>query len=311
MWRKLIPVFLLIVLAFSSIAFAAYPDKNINFVVPFGAGGATDVVGRKLAQLMEGYLNTRIIVDNKPGAGSGIGMNYVYNQKPNGYTLGLGGAHLVVSSVQQATLYPAHDFTNIARINLDPFVLAVKANSPYRSIEELIQASTKATISLGNAGANTTTFMVCAAINEATDANFNIFPADGGAQMRALLLGGHIDAGIFSQSELLGYEEELRPLLVMSDQRTSLYPDVPSVAEFGWSNIPEGSWRMISGPPGMPADVVQTIQEAVAKAVSDPEWVAWSQENGFIELFLTGEELDHYVREQEAIFAALIEKIGL
>lgn len=311
MLKKTIALALLVVMAFAGIAAAAYPDKNITFVVPFGAGGATDVVGRKLAQLLENYLGARIIIDNKPGAGSGIGMNYVYNQKPNGYVLGLGGAHLVVSSVQKATLYPAHDFTNIARVNLDPFVLGVQASSPYQSIEELIQASNEGTISLGNAGANTTTFMVCAALNDATESNFNIFPADGGAQMRALLLGGHIQAAIFSQSELLGYEEEIRPLLVMSDQRTSLYPDVPSVVEFGWSGIPEGSWRMVSGPAGMPEDIVRTLQEAIQKAVTDPEWVEWSKENGFIELFLTGAELDQYVREQEVIFTNLIEKIGL
>lgn len=311
MWKKVIALSLLMVIGFSSLGFAAYPDRNINFVVPFGAGGATDVVGRKLAQLMEKYLDTRIIIDNRPGAGSGIGMNYVYNQRPNGYVLGLGGAHLVVSSVQKATLYPAHDFDNIARINLDPFVLAVKADSPYDNIEDLMAATKEKTISLGNAGVSTTTYMVAAAINESTGSNFSIFPADGGAQMRALLLGGHIDAGIFSQSELRGYEDELKPLLVMSDQRTVTNPDVPSVAEFGWENIPEGSWRMVSGPPGLPQDVKDKLVAAIEQAVNDPEWVEWSAENGFLELFLTGDELDQYVREQEAIFENLITNLGL
>ncbi|HOB41143.1 MAG: tripartite tricarboxylate transporter substrate binding protein [Limnochordia bacterium] len=289
----------------------AYPTRNITFVIPFNPGGATDVVGRQLAQFAEKYLGTRFIIDNRPGAGSGIGMNFVYNSRPDGYTLGLGGAHLVVSSVLQATQYPAHEFTNIARINLDPFVLAVRADSPYQSIEGLIAATHEQAISLGNAGVNTTTYMVCAAINSVTGANFNIVPADGGAQMRALIIGGHIDGGIFSQSELIGYEEELRPLLVMSDQRTVLYPEVPCVAEFGWTGIPEGSWRMVTAPPGLSEDIKSALVEAFHKVVNDPEWIAWSQSNGFIELFLAGEELDQYVRDQEELFTDLVQAIGL
>lgn len=308
--KKTLVMTLVSMLLLSGLAMA-YPTRDITMVIPFSPGGATDVVGRQLAQFMEKYLGARVIVDNRPGAGSGIGMNYVYNQRANGYTLGLGGAHLVVSSVQQATLYPAHDFDNIARINLDPFVLAVRASSPYQTIEELIAATHEQVINLGNAGVNTTTYMVCAALNLSTGSNFNIVPADGGAQMRAFLIGGHIDAGIFSQSELLGYEEELRPLLVMSDQRTVLYPDVPSVAEFGWEDIPEGSWRMVTAPPRLPEDVKAALVDAFEKVVSDPEWLAWSQTNGFIEQFLVGEELDQYVLDQEELFRDLIAAIGL
>lgn len=310
MLKKVLTITLLSMLLLSGLAMA-YPTRNITMVIPFNPGGATDVVGRQLAQFSEKYLGTRVIIDNRPGAGSGIGMNYVYSQRPDGYTIGLGGAHLVVSSVQQATLYPAHDFDNLARINLDPFVLAVRADSPYQTIEELIAATADNVISLGNAGANTTTFMVCAALNRSTGSTFNIVPADGGAQMRAFLIGGHIDAGIFSQSELLGYEEDLRPLLVMSEQRTVLYPEVPSVAEFGWKDIPEGSWRMVTAPPGLSDEVKATLIAAFEQVVNDPEWLAWSEANGFIELFLTGEELDQYVLEQEKLFTDLIAAIGL
>ncbi len=310
MFKKVLALTLVSMLLLSGLAMA-YPSRNITMVIPFSPGGATDVVGRQLAQFMEKYLGTRLIVDNRPGAGSGIGMNFVYNQRPNGYTLGLGGAHLVVSSVQKATQYPAHNFDNIARLNLDPFVLAVRTDSPYHTIEELIAATHEQVISLGNAGSNTTTYMVSAALNLSSGSAFNIVPADGGAQMRAFLIGGHIEAGIFSQSELLGYEEDLRPLLVMSDQRTVLHPEVPSVAEFGWKDIPEGSWRMITAPPGLAEDVKATLIDALEKVVNDPEWLAWSQSNGFIEQFLVGEELDQYVRDQEVLFRDLIAAIGL
>ena len=231
MKRSAIFITLLIALIASGTLFAGgvaevvYPDpeKNITVVVPHAAGGSTDLIFRTLAEEMKKVSGTNFLVTNITGAGSATGTNEVINNEADGYMFLGAGTHTTAATMQGLTNgYKELDY--IAALNWDPFIVAVRNDKSWKSLQELV-ADAKANpgkISLGNAGMGGATGVASVGLNLAFNKSFNVTPFNGGADLIASVLGGHCDVGIFSQSEVVANSDSFRPLVILSEGHSSL-----------------------------------------------------------------------------------------
>ncbi len=293
-----------------------YPSRPITAIVPMNPGGGTDLVGRAFAEALKKQLNQNIVVENVPGAGSAIGTTKLHGSKPDGHTLGVIGGFLVSTSLLGAAKFPATDLTHIARLSQETFVLSVKADAPWKTLQDIIDASKKepGKITLGTAGSGALTHLAAEALNQKTGAKFNVIHFAGGAKEITAVLGGHVSSGIFSQVEVLPYggaEAKLRTLAVFSDKRTEKLPEVPTLKELGILGVPQGAWQGLAAPKGIPDAVKKTLVEAATKASQDPDWLGFLSKNGLTATFLTGPEHDAFIQREIETIGGLLKVIGL
>ncbi|MBM3556240.1 MAG: tripartite tricarboxylate transporter substrate binding protein [Alphaproteobacteria bacterium] len=297
-------------------AFAqAYPNKEITLIVPFNPGGSTDVVGRGFAEAIKPILGQPVAVQNLPGAGTATGFTRLADHKADGHTLAVMGPFMVSTALRGQLKVPLADYTYIARISQETFVLGVPAASPLKSIKDFVAAAkAKAgTIGIGTAGSGTLTHLTAAALGKAIGADLNIVHFSGGGQLTPAVLGGHIDAGVFSQVETLahvGAEGKLRVLAVFTDSRSAKLPDVPTLKESGISGVPAGPWQGIVAPKGLPADIKSALQGAIAKTVESAAWKAFLDKNGLRPFHAVGAELDAFLKSEIDQTGALLKAIG-
>jgi tripartite-type tricarboxylate transporter receptor subunit TctC len=292
-----------------------YPSKPIHLIVPMGAGGGTDRVARALAETLKNYLPQPVLVDNLPGAGSVVGMSKLHSSKPDGYTLGVVSGYLITTALEGMAKFPATDFTFVAKTSADTFTFSVPADSKYKTLKEIIDASKTEPdkITLANAGTGALTHLAGVALNQNTGSKFRIVPFVGGAKEITALLGGHIDAGVFSLSEVLGQSQpggKIRNLAVFSDRRTPKLPDTPSLSELGIKGVPEGPWQGIAAPKGLPDDIKNTLIEVVTKAAKDPSWKDFIDKFGYADRFLSGKEFEAFFKEDIRMLEGLMKSIG-
>lgn len=284
------------------------PGRPVTLVVPFSAGGGTDIIARKLAQVLERAVGVPVVVRNVPGAGSAIGTHEVMGARPDGHTLLVSGTHTITAVLQGYTTRGMDALTHVASLNWDPYVIAVNADTPYRTLHELIAGGSR--VSFGNAGAGALTHLVSEALNAATRAGWIIVPFEGGARLLTAVLGGHATGGVFSQSEVVGQGGRLRALAVTSARRSPLLPDVPTLSELGIQGIPQGSFRSISAPAGLHPEVRAAIAEAVGHALDDPEFQQFAVSTGLVKEYRVGVELEQYFDELSRSLRELLIRVG-
>ncbi len=293
-----------------------YPSQPVALIVPFNAGGGTDLVARAFGEALKKELGQPVTVQNLPGAGSAVGTTKLHSSKPDGYTLGMVGGFLVTTSLRGAAKFPATDLTHLARLSLETFVLAVPAASLYKTLAEYLEASRKApgTISVGTAGAGALTHLAAEALSQKTAAKLNVVHFAGGAKEIAAVLGGHVNGGVFSQVEVLphgGAGGGLRVLATFGEQRSEKLPETPTLRELGIGGVPAGPWQGLAAPKGLPEPVKATLLAAITKASQDAQWKAFLQQNGLTSHFLAGAALEEFLKSEIDTLGALLKSVGL
>ena len=292
------------------------PEKNITIVVPHAAGGGSDLIYRALAQEMENVGNINFLVTNITGAGSANGTNEVLNNEADGYMLLGAGTHTTAATMQGLTRgYLELDY--IAALNWDPFILAVRNDKPWKTFSELIKdaQSRPGVISLGNAGMGGATGVASVGMNIAFDRSFNVTPFNGGADLIASVLGGHCDVGIFSQSEVVANLTSFRPLVILTEARSTLpaLASVPTFAEAGYPGItlPGGSFRSLMVKKGTPAEAKQWLADTAEKAFNTPGFQKFMKDNGLIPSFFKLDEFAKYDQTTIKDYEAILKDAGL
>ncbi len=314
MVRAMTALALVILLASHAVSAPTWPaGRAVTIVVPFAPGGGTDIIARQLQRAMQRFLDAPIVIRNVPGAGSGIGTNEVLRAQPDGHTLLLSGTHTITASLQGLTTGSVFQLDHIASLNWDAFVIGVLDTSPYRTLGDLIEAGKRepGKITIGHAGVGALTHLTAEALNRSAGNPWTVVPFEGGARLIAGVLGGVVTAGVFSQSEVIGQSGRLRPLAVTSRSRSPLFPQTPTLEELGFKGIPQGSFRAISGPKGIPMDTRRAIAAAVGRAMNDPDWIAFSRQNGLVKHYLTNEELERYFGVLTLELSKLLRQVGL
>jgi putative tricarboxylic transport membrane protein len=291
------------------------PNRTISLVVPFAAGGGTDVIFRTFADAMQEHLDASIQIENIGGAGSATGTSEVIAREADGYTILASGTHTIGATMQGLT-EGYTELEHIASLNWDPFVIGVLADSDFESFDDIVRAAEEqpGTICLGNAGIGGATGVASVAINLAFDSNFNVISFNGGEEMRTEVRAGRCAVGIFGQIEILDYDD-LRPLVFLFDERSVLdqLADVPTMSEIGYDDlpVPGGSFRSLSVKAGTPEEAKEVLAEAADAAFHSDAFQAFMSESGLVASFNTLGETDAYFDELIAGFEPLLRDAGL
>ena len=285
-----------------------FPNKPVQLMVAYPAGGSTDVAARIVAAIAEKALGQAIVVVNKGGAGGQVGWTDMVRQKPDGYYIGfinLPATNTVILDPERKAIFSEKDFTPIINQVLDPGVIWVKADSPYKTVKDLIDAAKKApgTIRAATTGILSDDHLAILMTEEAAPgATFRLVHLEGGAAQLKEVMAGNIDVAFDNVGTVAKRVQsgEIRALAVMDDVRSKFLPDVPTMKELGYPTVISNSTRGIAGPKGMPAAVVAKLQDVLKKAMEDPEHVKKLEDQGIAIKVMVGDEYARYFAETHA-----------
>ncbi len=294
-------------LALASFAAQAsdYPTKPVELIASAAAGGGTDNMARAFTEAARKHFAQPIVVVNKPGAASSIGFTEVANAKPDGYKLGIITVNLAILPALNLTKVNVEDYIYIARLNNDPSAITVRADSPWKTIEDFLADARKnpGKMQVGNAGIGDAWHVAALALEEKTKTSFNHVPYQGGNPAVLSLLGGHVDAVTVSPGEVAQHVAagKLRMLAVMSDQRMpGVFAQTPTFKERG-IDLTVGAWRGLVAPKGTPDNVVKTLKDMARKAGNEASFretlektnLGWSYGEGdvFLKQILADREM--------------------
>jgi tripartite-type tricarboxylate transporter receptor subunit TctC len=258
-----------------------WPSRPITYIVPFAAGGTTDILGRVLANKLGPALGTTVVVDNKPGAGGNIGSDFVAKAAPDGYTI-LGGtisSHAINISLYPSMPYdPVKSFQPVSLIGTLPNVLVVNASSPYKTLADVIAAAKAKSeaLTFGSSGNGTSQHLSGELFQSMTGAKMLHIPYKGSAPAMQALLGQQVDLvfeNIVAAVPLI-QSGKLRALGVTSATRASSLPNVPTLSDAGLPGYEIVSWQAVFAPAGTPQPVVQRLASEIGKIIHDPEVAA-------------------------------------
>jgi tripartite-type tricarboxylate transporter receptor subunit TctC len=294
------------ILATASAFAADYPAKNIRLIVPFGAGGGTDAVGRTLANSAKDVLGKNITVMNRTGGSGAVGMSFGAQARPDGYTLTV--VTREIASLPQMGLmqHDADDFELIRLVNLDPAVVLVSADSPYNTINDLIKDAKANPGKVKFASTAAPNFYLMT-LEKDQDIKLNAIPYNGASEAIPAVLGGHTAVTMVTPGEAISQlrSGQLKALGVMSKERTAMIPDVPTLMEQG-VNVTSGTWRGIGAPKGTPAEVIETLGKAFDEAMASQDFKDFMAKGAMTIHNMNAEEFTAFVKEDTATLGALV-----
>jgi tripartite-type tricarboxylate transporter receptor subunit TctC len=261
-----------------SSAQSQYPNKPINFIVPYGAGGGADSRSRQIAQKMSILLNQPIIVDNKPGAGGNIGTEFIARAAPDGYTIGMGNfAPMAVNKTLFGNLRydPEADLSPIVLIEKGPLILVVNPNSPYKTVKDIVDAAKakpgELTFSSGGIGGSHQ--LSAELFKQSAGIDMIHVPYKSGSAGLTDLMAGNVSM-MFDQmySAMPSIKaDKLRPIAITSKKRSPLLPNLPSFAEVGYPKVEVLNWQGLIAPKGTPKAIIDKLNAAANEALKDPQ----------------------------------------
>ena len=268
--------------SWAAVAQDAYPSKPIALVVPFPPGGVADIVARPAADAMSRFLNVPVVIENKSGAGGGIGMGYVAKAKPDGYTLLLALSSIsILPEADKVTgrspMFTLDQFVPIARLTADPTVLTVRADSPWKSLQDFVADAKRrpGAITYGSSGNYGTMHMPMEMFAGSAGIRLLHVPYTGAGPAVVGLLGGNIDAVASGPSTVIQHVKagKLRVLASWGDKRLASLPDIPTLSESGYDAV-FFQWSGLFAPAGTPEPIVAKLREAARAAAADPRFIA-------------------------------------
>jgi putative tricarboxylic transport membrane protein len=301
----------------SGAAAADYPAKPIQLVVPYSAGGSTDLLARAVAQIAPKYLPQPLVVVNKAGGGAIPGRLDVVRSAPDGYTLLFGygsGEDTVVPFQRQLPYDVLKDFETVCRLSVHSIVLAVPAGSPYKTLADLVKAGKEKgsiTAAVSTKGASVDiTFQL---FGKAAGVNVISIPGSGGSDAVTRLVGGHADFGGGHPSEVLPHIKaaRLRPLAVALEKRDPVLPDVPTFREAGYDVVTAGSVKGIAVPKGTPKPVVAYLEQRFKQISEDPEFARIMKDIGQPVNYQGADEYKVWFKGAYDQFGALLKTLNI
>jgi tripartite-type tricarboxylate transporter receptor subunit TctC len=294
-------------------AAAEYPEKPITMVIPFGAGGSHDLNGRVITSIIPTYLNQAVIVRLTPGAGGQKGTQEVANAPADGYTLLF--THNYTDQLQQHVdslpYDPLKDFVTVARVNYAPVAVAVRADSPYETFEDLVAASkaNPGDVQMAHSGNWGAFFVPAAQMMTALDMQWNLVPYQGGGPALQALLSGDADLTMGFPSSLASHVEAGTVRILATAGPERLFDDVPTFSEVGVEGDVGFMHRVVLAPAGTPEAALETLRAAFKKLAEDKTFSRMMGRLGENIDILIADEYDTMRADQSAAYKALVDKL--
>ena len=306
--------------AVSNVWSADYPEKPVKLICPYGAGGTTDLAARTLTSAIPEYLGQPAVVINKPGASGSIAFDFVKKSKADGYNMMMAaiGANALFPAMNPKLPFKYSDLTFVARTQINPNMLVVKAGSPWKSFQDFAAAlkDNPGKLRYGTAGPGTTSHLGAALILEALGLPLSAavavhYNSDGEAVLA--VIQGEVD---FFQANLAPMDSHVKGklvtgLAVTTKERLSDHKKVPTYTELGHPSVDVIGWRGVVGPPGLPENVVKTWETAVEKTTKSKYWLKVITKFGDVPGYMGSAEFKEFVDAEFKRYRAMFTKLGL
>lgn len=287
----------------------SFPKKNIEMIVPFGAGGGTDTVGRTIAQSMEKTLGKPVVITNKTGGAGAVGMTTGAKSAPDGYTLTVVTREIVSLPLMNLAQITADDFDLLGLVNLEPAIILVAKDSKYKDAKDLIEAARQNPGSVKMASTAQPNFYVLG-IEIDQNVKFNQVPFNGAAEAIPAVLGGHTDFTIVTPGEAISQIKsgQLRALGLMDEERVSTLPEVPTLKEQGYDII-SGTWRGIGVPKGTPEAIKAKLAESIESGVKDPAFIDIMKKSNTSIRYMNAADFTEFVKKDEQTIKKIVDAL--
>lgn len=296
------------VMAPQAVVAQEYPERPITVIIPFAPGGGADITARTLFPYVARHLpGATFVMLNRAGGGGEVGFTEIALAAPDGYTIGaINTPSVVMKPIEHEARYTREDFTYVANIAFDPSAVAVRSDSPFETLEDLIEALTENPGSLvaGTAGVGSEDHLLLARLSTLTGTEIRLAPFGSSGEAMIALKGGHIDMTVVNSASSASEVAtgDIRVLALASTERWDHLPDVPTFEELGIPLI-GGSARGYGGPAGIPEDIAAALEAAIAAALEDPEFLVVAEEQRLPLRYMDSETYRAFVEEQHEALA--------
>ena len=293
----------------------AFPSRPITIIVPWPAGGSTDRHHRAMAEIASRVFGVQVIVQNAPGGGGTTGPgNMALNARPDGYTLSQYPMGMMrLPHMQKVPWHPLNDFSFIIGVTGYTFGFVVRADAPFKTFRDYIEAARKepGKINYGSTGTGTSPHLLIEEVSDVAKVQLNHIPFKGNADQMQALLGGHVMAA----SDATGWDKfvdggQMRLLVTFGDERTKRWPGVPTAKELGYNVVANSPYGLV-GPKGMDPALVKALHDAFKKAIEDPAHVAVLDQLNQAPWYKNSDDYRRWAVETFAKERGLIERLGL
>ena len=303
---------------FGGNAHAAWPqDQPIKLIVPQAAGGTNDTVARLIGKELSKSLGQSVVIDNRPGASGAIGIQAATQAKPDGYTLALASdTSLTLGAVRPSLNWNFNrDLVGVAMIGDQPIGIAVPAQSPHRSLTQLLDAARKTPgqVAYGTSGIGTSQHIVGEWLSKQAGVEMIHVPYKGGGLATTDLIAGQIPAAVLGFAPLLAQQKagKVRILALTSAKRDADLPDVPTLGELGFKEIVLDQWAGVVAPRGTPAAIVERLSSDIRKALNSPEVQKELTDRGMNPNFMANAQFDAFLKKTADEWASVVPKLNL
>ena len=291
-----------------------YPEHTIKIIVPWSAGGGTDLISRQIGRIMEEKLGVPVIIENKTGGGGLVGFQAIANAKPDGYTIGSISISMILQKAAGLGYQDFRGLTPIGIYNEDAASLTVNADAPWNSIGEFVEycKDNPGTVRVSNSGTGAIWHVSALRMEKFFGIDLVHIPYEGGNPAAIAVAGGHVEVTTTSPPEVASLVNagKLKILAIPAEERINLFPDIPTFKEEGY-DFTAGTWRALAGPAGLPEEVTKKLEETLMEVVKDQRYIDFMSKGGFGIRVMGSDAFYKTLEKLESEFIELFKDINL
>jgi tripartite-type tricarboxylate transporter receptor subunit TctC len=304
----------LVALMVAHVTAATFPERAVTYLMCFDPGGESDITARLQQPYLEEALGQKVVITYKVGGGGAVGWSELVRSKPDGYLFaGCNLPHTIVQPMQRGDAgYTTDQLKRIYCFESTPCALAVRVDSPFKTLEDLLDYARKnpGAVTLGGSGSWSANHLGVIELERAAGVTLTYIPFTGSGTATPALLGGHV-TGLMTYTTMAAQQREnFRILAVAAEKRSAVFPDVPTFRELGY-DIVEGAYRGVSAPPGTPDEIVKILADAFDKVNRNPEFIKKMTDLAFDLEYMGPEEYTRFVEERTAYYRELLKDMDI
>ncbi|MGS2742092.1 tripartite tricarboxylate transporter substrate binding protein [Halomonas sp. LS-001] len=290
-----------------------FPSKNIQYVIPFGPGGESDISARLQQKYFEEITGEQLIVQYMPGGGGAVGWSQLSDMSADGYTImGSNLPHIILKPMGKDVGFQLEDLSNFHYFHYSPDAILVRNDSPYETLDDLIEAAKAApgAVTLSGSGTYSANDVANTRFQQLADVTTTYIPFKGTGAAVTALLGGQVQAEWGYTTVAANHQDKVRMLAVASEERHPMFPDVPTFQELGYDMI-GGAYRGMAVPEGTPDDIQQKLSDIFQQINQNPQFQQEMQDLGFVLMDIPVDEMDAFMAERMDVYEATARELGL